>query len=91
MDDAETGDKQPQLGDRVVSISGRRLGVVLGLNGNRFSISGRDGLWLDSTVIFHRQVTTVTLICEQEGLSRFTHPGADGVAAVSWALDVDRA
>jgi hypothetical protein len=71
MNHPQFGEQQPQVGDRVLSVSGRRLGEVTGLEFGRFSITGREGLWLDLSVVFHRQVTTVTLICEREGLDRF--------------------
>ena len=63
---------RPHVGDRVLSVSGRRLGEVAGIDFGRFSITGWDGVWLDPSVVFHRQATTVTLICEQEGLKRFS-------------------
>lgn len=71
MNHPQFGEQQPQVGDRVFSVSGRRLGEVADLESGCFSITGREGLWLDPSVVFHRQVTTVTLICEQEGLRRF--------------------
>lgn len=76
MEYRQLADQQPQIGDRVLTVSGHRMGTVEGLNLGRFSISGWEGLWLDPSVVFHRQVTTVTLICEQEGLCRYGREAA---------------
>lgn len=67
------GISQPQVGDRVVFMSGRLAGTVLSTTREGFTLKSPAGerLWLRQDAIFTADIGRVTLVCEHGGLVNY--------------------
>lgn len=64
---------KPFTGQRVVSVSGRTLGLVDRAAGPclRVRTDSGEGIWIGQAAIFTIDSFAVTLVCEREGLERY--------------------
>ncbi|MGE5597707.1 MAG: hypothetical protein ACM3S1_16910 [Hyphomicrobiales bacterium] len=62
------------MNDDVCFISGRLLGKVVQVADGSFGVQADDGTlaWLRREAVFTRMARRVTLICEREGLRRYS-------------------
>jgi hypothetical protein len=67
--------RRPVVGASVVSISGRRLGLVAEVSGDAFCLEQQqERIWLGAEAIFTVDAGVVSLICESEGVSKLAVP-----------------
>jgi len=70
-------EQDPRSGDDVVFVSGQSLGRIDVVRQGEFRVMTREGpLWLSPDVIFTRNGKRLTLVCEANGLDRFTPEAA---------------
>ena len=72
--------RRPARGATVVSISGRRLGMVIEVTAEAFCLEQlQERIWLGPEAIFTVDAGVVSLVCEAEGLEKLaiSQPNTD--------------
>jgi len=62
----------PSVGQSVQTTSGQLVGFVSEVADGRFQVAGNPPMWLTNKSVFTSNGEQLTLMCEAEGLGRFT-------------------